>query len=102
MLKITTHKDTYSTTFQLEGRLAGPWVGELKRCWTSAANKPENHSVFLDLSGVTYVDAAGKDLLKTLHRDGATLIASGCLMSCLVGEITQGVRSERTKCPDHS
>jgi anti-anti-sigma regulatory factor len=99
MLKITTHRDTLSTTFQLEGRLAGPWVEELERCWASAASQPEKHPFCLDLSGVTYVDAVGKDLLKTIHQGGATLVASGCLMSCLVREITQAGQSrERTKC----
>lgn len=103
MLKITTNRDSLSTTFKLEGRLAGPWVEELERCWTSAANQPEKHPFYLDLSGVTYVDAVGKDLLKTIHREGATLVASGCLMSCLVREITQAGQSrERTKCQDNS
>ena len=92
MLKITTHKHSDSTTFQLEGRLAGPWVEELKRCWTSAATQAEKHPFSLDLSGVTYVDTAGKELLKAIHREGATLVASGCLMNCLVRELTQTVQ----------
>ncbi len=103
MLKITTHRETHSTTFQLEGRLAGPWVEELERCWTSAVRRPEKHPFHLDLTGVTYVDAKGKDLLKTIHREGASLVASGCLMSCLVREITQAVRSgERMKSQGNS
>jgi len=93
MLKITSHKHSDSTTFQLEGRLAGPWVEELKRCWMSAATQAEMHPFSLDLSGVTYVDAAGKELLRAIHREGATLVASGCLMNCLVRELCQPVQS---------
>ena len=32
MLRITVHDNPESLTFQLEGRLAGPWVRELERC----------------------------------------------------------------------
>lgn len=91
MLKITIHKEAHSTTFRLEGRLAGPWVQELERCWTSAMSHPEKRSINLNLSGVTYVDAGGKELLKTIHEAGGILAASGCLMSCLVRDITQSV-----------
>jgi hypothetical protein len=47
---------------------------------------------------VTYVDAEGKELLSKIYQAGAKLIASGCLTSCVVREITQAVRSgERRK-----
>jgi anti-anti-sigma regulatory factor len=97
MLKITTHTDTLSTTLQLEGRLAGPWVGELKRCWLSTVSAKTRHPLSLDLSAVTYVDAEGKELLSKIYQAGAKLIASGCLTSCLVREITQAVRSGERK-----
>jgi anti-anti-sigma regulatory factor len=93
MLKITTLMNTESITFRLEGRLAGPWVQELERCWLlTIAGMRKRPSLSMDLSAVTYVDSEGKDLLKKLHRQGAKLVASGCLTSCLVSEITQAVR----------
>jgi anti-anti-sigma regulatory factor len=98
MLKITTLSDTESTTFKLEGRLAGPWVQELERCWVSTVGTKRRYPLSVDLSAVTYVDSGGKDLLKKLHQQGAKLVASGCLTNCLVREISQDVRSgERTK-----
>lgn len=98
MLKITTHTETHSTTLQLEGRLAGPWVGELKRFWLSTVSKKTRHTLSVDLSSVTYVDSDGKDLLKKIHQQGAKLVASGCLTSCIVNEIVQVARSsKRTK-----
>ena len=36
MLRITIHDDPGSLTFQLEGKLAGPWVAELEDCWQKA------------------------------------------------------------------
>ena len=98
MLKITTLTNAESTVLRLEGRLAGPWVQELERCWDSTVGTPTNHPMSVDLSAVTYVDSDGKDLLKKIHQQGAKLIASGCLTSCIVNEIVQVVRrGERAK-----
>jgi anti-anti-sigma regulatory factor len=98
MLKITTLIHAESTTFKLEGRLVGPWVQELERCWMSTVDMRKKHPLFVDLSAVTYVDSDGKDLLKKLHQNGVKLVASGCLTSCLVREIADDVRSgERMK-----
>lgn len=87
MLKITTLIHAESTTFKLEGRLAGPWVQELERCWDSVVGTMTSHPLTVDLSAVTYVDSDGKDLLKKIHRQGTRLVASGCLTNCIVNEI---------------
>ena len=87
MLKITTLIHAESTTLRLEGRLAGPWVQELERCWDSTVGTATNHPLTVDLSAVTYVDSDGKDLLKKIHRQGTRLVASGCLTNCIVNEI---------------
>jgi anti-anti-sigma regulatory factor len=92
MLKITTLVNAESTVFRLEGRLAGPWVQELELCWDSTVGMTTNHPLSVDLSAVTYVDSDGKDLLKKIHQQGAKLIASGCLTSCLVNEIEHVAR----------
>jgi anti-anti-sigma regulatory factor len=98
MLKITTLLNAESTVLRLEGRLAGPWVEELERCWDSTVGTPMRHPLSVDLSAVTYVDSDGKDLLKKLHRQGARLVASGCLTSCIVNEIVHVARrGERAK-----
>ncbi len=86
MLKITTLTHAESTVLRLEGRLGGPWVRELELCWDSTVATTD-HPLSVDLSAVTYVDPEGKDLLKKLHQQGAILVASGCLTSCIVNEI---------------
>jgi anti-anti-sigma regulatory factor len=98
MLKITTLTNPESTTFRLEGRLAGPWVQELERCWDSIVGTTTNHPLTIDLSAVTYVNSDGKDLLKKIHMQGTKLVASGCLTSCIVNEIVHVARrGERAK-----
>jgi ABC-type transporter Mla MlaB component len=91
MLRVTTHSTSDSLTFQLEGRLVGPWVTELGDCWRKTAQGGKL-AVRIDLRAVTYVDAAGQELLADLHRQGADLVASGCQMKALVGEIERQVR----------
>jgi anti-anti-sigma regulatory factor len=89
MLKITLQSEAGVPVFQLEGRLAGPWVQELELCWRSAADAQLNTPVRVDLSAVTFIDADGKALLGQMYREGAELVASGCLNKCMVEEIMQ-------------
>ena len=90
MFRVTVHDDPNCLTFQVEGRLAGPWVRELHECWQSTLAGRRRPAVCVDLAGVTFVDAAGKALLARLHRDGAQLRASGVQMRAVVAEMTQG------------
>jgi anti-anti-sigma regulatory factor len=89
MLRITTHDDPESLTFQLEGRLAGPWVPEVEDCWQRTLAGRRKFAVRVDLTGVTLIDAAGKAFLATAHAQGAELVASGCLMRAIVAELTK-------------
>lgn len=88
MLKITVHPEGQTSTLLLEGRLAGPWVEELDRCWRQVSADPEAR-VIVDLHSVTFVDAKGKEVLRQMRKHGAELHASGCLMRCIVDEIAK-------------
>jgi hypothetical protein len=88
MLKITTHDNRPGKTLQLEGKLAGPWVGVLERCWRNVADLPGGPRPCVDLTGVTFIDAAGKDLLRALHLAGADLVAVECMTRAIVESIT--------------
>ena len=95
MLKITIHPEAAATRLILEGRLAGPWVEELDRCWRGVAKTESSHAV-VDLSGVTFVDQAGKALLTRMWQQGAKLHAVGCLTNCIVEEVMKNDRSTRS------
>jgi hypothetical protein len=101
MLRITTHSTADSVTFQLEGRLVGPWVTELHDCWRRTPYDGER-AVHIDLRAVTYVDAAGEELLTDLYQQGADLLAIDCQMKALVAEIeTKCVKSRWDERNDH-
>ncbi|MBX3308390.1 MAG: hypothetical protein KF751_20270 [Nitrospira sp.] len=76
----------------LEGRLAGPWVEEL-RTYCRQVLGTQQRCTMIDLTGVTFVDAEGKTLLAQLWQQGVELQASGCLIRCLVEDITKAGRT---------
>ena len=67
MLRITITTRPEGVTVALEGRLAGPWVDELARCWKALTATQDAGSVCVQLEAVTFIDAAGKELLRTMH-----------------------------------
>ena len=87
MLRITIHDEPVALTFQLEGKLAGPWVRVLEECWQSALARQRKPFLRVDLTGVTFIDAAGRASLAEMHREGAEFVAADCLTKAVVGEI---------------
>jgi hypothetical protein len=102
MLRITVHDNPQSLTFQLEGRLAGPWLRELEMCWQSTLARQRRPILRVDLTGVTYIDAAGKVCLAAMHGQGAEFIAADCLTKAIVAEITKrsGDRDQKSDKPE--
>jgi anti-anti-sigma regulatory factor len=94
MLRITVHDKPGVLTFQLEGRLAGPWVGVLEQCWQSTLDGRRVRLLRLDLTGVTSIDAAGRACLAALHHQRAEFITADCLTNAVVAEIIQGPAPE--------
>ena len=103
MMRITVHDNPESVTFQLEGGLAGSWVREVEECRQRTLAGRRGMAVRFDLTGVTFIDAAGKAYLAAVHRQGVELLAVDCLTKAIVAEIskaaipTAGVRSARAK-----
>jgi anti-anti-sigma regulatory factor len=89
MLRITIDDRPQMTTFRLEGRLAEPWVRELETCWRSTLARQGKPNLCMDLTGVTFIDAAGQAILAAMHRQGAEFIAADCVTKALVAEISQ-------------
>ncbi len=98
MLRITVNDGRRALTFQLEGRLVGPWVPVLEECWQSALAGRRKRTPRVDLTGVTAIDAAGRACLAALHRQGAKFVAADCLTKAVVAEISQ---SSVVEGPDH-
>src|SRR5713226_958138 len=106
MLRITTEKKREKIFLSVEGRLAGPWVAALEQCWRELHAASPQEKFHLNLCGVSFIDAAGKVLLKEIHRQGGRLIAEGCLNQAIVDEILakekQGARTGTKQRPKRS
>ena len=93
MLRITTIQEGEEVTLKLEGKLSGPWVEEFGRCWSIAAGIYKKESLIVDLSELTFVDPAGKQLLASVCRQGGKLVGSGLMPKSLIDEIV-GMKSK--------
>src|SRR5262244_150851 len=87
MLRITTQKKRGKTVLSVEGRLAGPLVGTLEHCWREVHGATPKEKLFVDLCGVSFIDSAGKMLLREIHRQGGALVAEGCMNQAIVREV---------------
>jgi outer membrane protein len=87
MLRVTTDKKKTKTVLSVEGRLAGQNVATLEQCWRELRSASPQEKFYVNLCGVSFIDGAGKMLLKTMHHEGGQLIAEGCLNQAIVKEI---------------
>ena len=87
MLKVTIKQVDSAETWELEGKLSGDWVEELERCWKERASMV-GVSLQVHLKAVSYIDAAGKQLLTAMHGRGVEIRGCGCMTKAVVEEIT--------------
>jgi outer membrane protein TolC/ABC-type transporter Mla MlaB component len=97
MLRITTEKKRTKTVVSVEGRLAGPLVATLEQCWRELRAASPQEKFYVNLCGVSFIDGAGKMLLKEMYRQGGQLMAEGCLNQAIVREIIGQEKSEGRK-----
>lgn len=88
MLRITTHNEDTATRLIVEGKLVGPWVEELKKCWQEASQLKPVPPLQAELSALTLIDAEGKALLSEMHRQGVKLTALGLMTQAIIEEVT--------------
>jgi anti-anti-sigma regulatory factor len=88
MLKVTIREVDSAETWELEGKLSGDWVKELERCWKERS-PAAGVSLHVHLKAVSYIDAAGKELLMQMHCTGVDIRGCGCMTKAVVEEITR-------------
>ena len=88
MLRISTITKRTKTVLTIEGRIAGPSVGTVEQCWRELYAASPKQKFIVNLCGVSFIDSAGKVLLREMHRLGAEFHAEGCLNQAIVEEIS--------------
>jgi hypothetical protein len=95
MLKVS-HTDTSGgQRWTLCGHLAGPWVDELRACWSHARELAPRARAVVDLTEVTFIDEAGERLLAEMERDGTEFLATGVENKHLVASLRQQENGKR-------
>jgi outer membrane protein len=98
MLRITTENKRGKVVLTVEGRLASHTVATLEQCWRELRSASPDAKFCVNICAVTFIDGAGKSLLKEIHREGGRLVAEGCLNEAIVKEITgEKEDSEKSK-----
>lgn len=83
MLRITeTSRNEAAITFKLEGKVLAPWLDELRNSCTQAMCP--SRQICLDLAAVSFVDAAGAQLLRELIQEGVTVGACSAFVAELL------------------
>jgi ABC-type transporter Mla MlaB component len=94
MLRVTPIQTESMTTLKLEGNLSGPWVDELRQCWTKLV---EDHiPLEIDLRGLSFLDPDGTTLLLHMEREGTRLFGSSAFIHDLL-HIEALVRTTRPR-----
>jgi ABC-type transporter Mla MlaB component len=89
VFRIHIHDCDGATSFVVEGRLVGPWVRELEKCWQRALAAEPRGSVLVRLANVSFVDSDGIELLTRMCRHGVSLESTGIMMNSIVEQIQQ-------------
>jgi outer membrane protein len=97
MLRITTENKRGKLFLSVEGSLSGPRVATLEQCWRELSAANPRPKFCINLCGVSFIDNAGKVLLKEMYRLGAEFLAEGCLNQAVVTEIVGAGRKTETR-----
>ena len=61
----------------------------MSACWQGLVATHDPRSVRVDLDAVTFIDAAGRALVRSMHAQGALLAAKDVMTRAIVAEIWQ-------------
>ena len=89
MIRITEIRKGSKQRLLVEGTLAGGSVEVLEKSWLEAQTSHNGEPMCIDLSGVTWIDDKGRELLKRMLQDGAELRATGIMTRAVIEEVIE-------------
>jgi ABC-type transporter Mla MlaB component len=87
MFRITTQNESGTIRLVVDGKLARACVDELDKCWQAAKSLESQGSILMDLTGVSYIDESGKELLARMHEEGTAFLCPGLMTKFMIEEI---------------
>lgn len=91
MIRISEIRKGSKQRLLVEGTLAGDWVEVLEKSWLEAQASRNGEPMRIDLSGVTWIDDKGRELLKRILQDGAELRATGIMTRSVIEELIEEI-----------
>ena len=88
MMRITQQRDGETIALKIEGCLTGEWADEMERCWNEVKNDAQLRVIRIDLTGVTFIDAAGRELLARMFASGVIAAAVNVMTRTVVEKLT--------------
>lgn len=89
MVRVTREDEGEVVRLKIEGRLAGSDVNNVQVYWQTITAARQHSSILIDLTGVTFVDEAGKKLLAEMNRHGDKFVAGGLLTKAIIEEVSR-------------
>lgn len=87
MIRISEIRKGSARRLLVEGTIAGHWVEVLEKSWLEAQASRNGEPMCIDLSGVTWIDDKGRELLKRILQDGAEPRATGIMTKSVIQEV---------------
>ena len=91
MIRISEIRKGSKRRLLVEGTLAGDWLEVLEKSWLEAQASRNGEPRGVDLSGVTWIDDKGRELLKRILQDGAELRATGIMTRSVIEEVIEEI-----------
>jgi hypothetical protein len=93
MMSITINETPTEKRWILQGKLVGPWVGELRTSWKTTHRDYSGRTCVVDLNDVSFIDKDGEKLLRSMSKQGAHLVAEGLYIKRVVERLKSGSKS---------
>ena len=91
MIRISEIRKGSGRRLLVEGTIAGDWLAVLEKSWLEAQASRNGEPMRIDLSGVTWIDDKGRELLKRILQDGAELRATGIMTRSVIEEVIEEI-----------
>ena len=91
MIRISEIRKGSKRRLLVEGTLAGDWVEVLEKSWLEAQASRNGKPMRIDLSGVTWIDDKGRELLRRMLQAGAELRATGVMTRAVIKELIEEI-----------
>ena len=88
MVNINYIDEAHQFRIEIEGRLAGGSVAEVRAGWRSVLDESSARKITLDISRLTGCDAAGLRLLREMHAHGTYIAARNATALEFLNEIS--------------